>query len=289
MRLYHPSPTNGMKTKMFLDEVTELLTALIPKYNKIMLLGNFNMLIEDTSNPDNIIFNDTMEALGLIQHVKSPTHKQGNILDLIFSEANGKLRMSNCQAENYNSDHAIIIIDTNIIKRKPPLTNKLIRDKLKLIKENMPSNFKEPRIEEHLGLSHTYDQFTIALQNMVDNTAPLKEIKSVDKQHKPYYNKYTRNQQNTVKTRERIWLKYQEQHQWQAYKKERNIYNRLLNYHKKQYITCQVQENSKNTKGLFKLINKLTNSKKENPLPNKPPVQLAEEFASYFPHKIEDI
>ena len=85
-----------MTTTMFLDEVTELLMALIPKYSNIMLLGNFNMHIEDTSNPDNIIFNDTMEALVLIQHVKSPIHRQGNMLDLIFSEANGQLRMLNC-------------------------------------------------------------------------------------------------------------------------------------------------------------------------------------------------
>ena len=73
MGLYHPPPTDGMTTTMFLDEVTKLLMALIPKYN-IMLLGDFNMYIKDTSNPDNIIFNDTMEVLGLIQHVKSPTH-----------------------------------------------------------------------------------------------------------------------------------------------------------------------------------------------------------------------
>ena len=158
---------------MFLDEVTELLMALIPKYKNIMLLGDFNMHIEDTSNPD-IIFNDTMEALGLIQHVKSPMHKQGNILDLIFSEANGQLRMSNCQVENYISNHAIITIDANIIKRKPPLTTKLIRDKSKLTKENMQSNFKEPTLEDHLGFSHAYDQFTTALQNMVDNSASSK-------------------------------------------------------------------------------------------------------------------
>ena len=48
-------------------------------------------------------------------------------------------------------------------------------------------------------------------------------------------------------------------------------------------------ENNKNTKGLFKLVNKLTNSKKLNPLPNKPPKQLTDEFASYFLSKIEDI
>ena len=70
--VYHLPPTDGTTTAMFLDEITELLMAVIPKYNNIMLLGDFNMHIEDTSNLDNIIFNDTMEALGLIQHVKSP-------------------------------------------------------------------------------------------------------------------------------------------------------------------------------------------------------------------------
>ena len=41
--LYHPPPTNRMTATMFLDEVTELLMALVPKYNNIMLLGDFNM------------------------------------------------------------------------------------------------------------------------------------------------------------------------------------------------------------------------------------------------------
>ena len=81
---------------MFLDEIMELLMTLIPKYNNILLLGDFNMHIEDVSNADNIIFNDTMEALGLIQHIKLPTYRQGNTLYLIFNEANGQLWMSNC-------------------------------------------------------------------------------------------------------------------------------------------------------------------------------------------------
>ena len=98
MGLYHPPPTDGMTTTMFLDKVTKLLMALTPKYNNIMLLEDFNMHIDDTSNPDNIIFNDTMVAPGLIQHVN------------------------------------------------------------------------------------------------LDNTALLKEIKSIDKPHKPYYNKFIRNQ-----------------------------------------------------------------------------------------------
>ena len=192
--LCHPPPADGMATTMFLDEITELLMTLIPKYNNIMLLGDFNMHIVDIYNPDNIIFNDTMEALGLIQHVKSPTHKQGNIPDLFFSEANSQLRMSNCQVNSYISDHETVTIDTNISKKRPPLTTKLIRDNSKLTKENMEFNIIEPTIEDHLGLIHAYDQFTKELHDMLDNMAPLKEIQTRDKPHKPYYNKYIRDQ-----------------------------------------------------------------------------------------------
>ena len=58
----------------------------------------------------------------------------------------------------------------------------------------MQLNFKELTTEDHLGLSHTYDQFTTESQNMVGQHIPLKEIITRDKPHKPYYTKYLRNQ-----------------------------------------------------------------------------------------------
>ena len=48
-------------------------------------------------------------------------------------------------------------------------------------------------------------------------------------------------------------------------------------------------DNWKNTKGLFRLIDKLGNNTKGNPLPNGPPEVLAEEFATYFLEKIRTI
>ena len=41
-------------------------------------------------------------------------------------------------------------------------------------------------------------------------------------------------------------------------------------------------DNQKDTKGLFKLINKLTNNNKDNPLLNRSREVLTEEFATYF-------
>ena len=70
---------------------------------------------------------------------------------------------------------------------------------------------------------------------------------------------------------------------------ERKIYLQQIITVSQEAMYHMSSSRKKNTKGHFKLVNKLTNSKKENLLPNKPPEQLADEFASYFLNKIEDI
>ena len=92
------------------------------------------------------------------------------------------------------------------------------------------------------------------------------------------------------KNHERRWRKYKQHHQWQAYTKERNVYNRLLIYHKKQTISKKINESKNDTKQLFHLVNNITMSKIPNPMPEgKTDAQLAEEFASFFLNKINKI
>ena len=74
---------------MFIDEMTDLLTGNVPKCSNLIILGHFNISIENVSNPDTVIFNDTKAAFGLQQHVQEPTHKMGNTLDLNFSHRTG--------------------------------------------------------------------------------------------------------------------------------------------------------------------------------------------------------
>ena len=49
-----------------------------------------------------------MEALGMIQHVTFPTHKAGNILDHIKTEANGNVRVDKCMNRDFISDHCLV-------------------------------------------------------------------------------------------------------------------------------------------------------------------------------------
>ena len=74
----------------FLDDLTKFLMDKLAQLENIILLGDFNVNIDDKTSPDTVIFNDTMEALGLTQHVTQPMHNQDNILDLVFTELDKK-------------------------------------------------------------------------------------------------------------------------------------------------------------------------------------------------------
>ena len=87
IRIYHPPPNGKHNTTngMFINDITELLVNKLPQYQNSILLGDFNIDIEDLTNGDAIIFNVTMRAFGLEQHISGPTHVKGNTLDLIFT------------------------------------------------------------------------------------------------------------------------------------------------------------------------------------------------------------
>ena len=114
--IYHPPPstTNRNTTSMFINEITNLLTDIIPKDSNLILLEDFNISTENVPNPDTVIFNDTMAALGLQQHVQGPTHKMGNTLDLIFSPLETQFTVTGTATHSFVSDHCMISIELSL-------------------------------------------------------------------------------------------------------------------------------------------------------------------------------
>ena len=77
--IYHPpiGSSKGNTHAKYLDEVSKLTQLLITNYTNVILLGNFNIHAQDTENPDSIIYNNMMEAMGLKQHIDKPNTQIG--------------------------------------------------------------------------------------------------------------------------------------------------------------------------------------------------------------------
>ena len=68
--IYHPPIGNAGNTHTrFLDQVSELLQYSITNHKNLVILGDFNIAVQDLVNPDSQTYIDTMKALGLIQHI----------------------------------------------------------------------------------------------------------------------------------------------------------------------------------------------------------------------------
>ena len=72
--IYNPPPKQDQTNTTFRDEITELLTAKLPNMENAIILGDFNMHIEDPNDYNSKIFVDMMEAQGLKQYVVELTH-----------------------------------------------------------------------------------------------------------------------------------------------------------------------------------------------------------------------
>ena len=108
----------------FIDDITDHLTSILPTRQRNLILGDFNIHVNDIQDNDPLAFTDTMMALGLDQCVNSCTHIHGNKLDLVFAEARSDLKVSSCTTGIFISDHKLVTATLNI--RKLKLERKLV-------------------------------------------------------------------------------------------------------------------------------------------------------------------
>ena len=83
-------------------------------YRNVIICGDFNMHIDNPSDTEAQIFMDTMEALGLQQHVRFQIHQAGNILDLIFTEATSQFSIRTFKGR-FMSDQRVIVAELGIV------------------------------------------------------------------------------------------------------------------------------------------------------------------------------
>ena len=93
---------------MFIDDFTEWICdqlIMTEHGNKLLILGDFNIHVNDEfdENADN--FMDIIMVLGLDQHIHFPTHKIGNTLDLVMTELGSKLVVTKCSLGPFWLDH----------------------------------------------------------------------------------------------------------------------------------------------------------------------------------------
>ena len=110
--IYRPpySLTNQETVTKFMDEFAVWLASILSSFGNMIVLGDFNIHINDKNDNEAGIFVDNMIALGFNQHVSFPTHKAGNILDIVFTETCNSIEIKSCRPGQILIDHTVVDI-----------------------------------------------------------------------------------------------------------------------------------------------------------------------------------
>ena len=174
---------------------------------------------------------DMMTALGMRQIVDFPTHNLLHTLDLIFIETGSLEDSCRCYPGAFISDHRIV--NLNILKKQVPHPVKEVT--FRKLKNIDYAVFKQDISEACANLSlHglNVDNAVMNSETMVkrilDEHAPEKKIKVKLRKKECWFTEQIRDQRKVVRKREKIWRKYGEEHQWLAFKIERNYFKKMI-------------------------------------------------------------
>ena len=252
-------------------------------------MGDFNIHVNNTGDPDAQIFLDTMEALGLDNHVHFATHNRGNTLDLVLAEVLSSLSVVNCRQGPYLSDHWCIELEVTIPKpalKRQTITSCNIKE---VVTEDLVKELDLGTIDGD-NANDLVNQLEDKCKRALDTLAP-EETKCITiRQKKCWLTKEVLDQKKMVRRREKIWQKYKTDGTWKALVQHRNKYNAMIREEKLKSTSGKVEECKGDTRKLYSLVRYLTGTKVQNPMPSSTgDKELANDFADYFIEKIQKI
>ena len=160
------------------------------EYNNVIIIGDFNIRLDNTKDPDVTAFIDTMSALGLDQHVGFSTHKNGGILDHIYTEALSKRKVLQCYESFHPSDHieveCVISVPNGNITTKDITYRKLHKINIEELTRDIVNLDNGSVIEDLDQMVTTLDN---NLSNLLEKHAPEITKTVTIKPNRPWYSK----------------------------------------------------------------------------------------------------
>ena len=79
------SEDHRVRKGAFLSEFSSFMESIILSKDHLLILGDFNIRLNLSTDADTVKFVDLLESLGLEQHLRGPTHTHGNTLNFVIT------------------------------------------------------------------------------------------------------------------------------------------------------------------------------------------------------------
>ena len=283
--------TNGPTITNFLEEFPKFLEDILLLRKYIVIIGDFNIHIENKECNHARLFKDILDSTNLTQSVSQPTHCSGHTLDLILTRPD-QVPISVEVEDILLSDH--FSVRFTLPTSKPPLPKReLTYRRIKAIDiDSFASDIASSRLfsldSENPDL--LADTYNAVLRELLDKHAPVKTKTITVHPTAPWYGDDIAAAKKVRRKAEKKWRETGLTVHRQLYKEAKDNVTRLITQAKVSYYKDRIESSEDTQKTLFACVKDLLNENKPAKLPSSDSNQeLADRIASFFSEKISKI
>lgn len=286
--IYRP-PSSSIP--MFISEFSTLLDDLNCSPSELIISGDFNIHVDDTSDPLAHSFLETLDSYHLTQHVRFPTHKLGHTLDLLITKSASNISSSPEYTIPFISDHyALHSTITLPAHSRPPRSTKTLRsfksvDPIAFSADIFNSAIYSPCPPDTLTSYTTL--FSSTLSTIIDKHAPLKTISFPSKPKKPFITPAILEQKKIRSRLESVYRRTRSPLDLLNFKTQARYLAKLITTSRRTFYRTLITQNQYNPRHLWSTLNALLSRKIPQSLPSGFSLpELSSNFLKFFENKI---
>ncbi|CAJ0931707.1 unnamed protein product [Ranitomeya imitator] len=270
----------------FLDHFATWLPHFLSCDTPTLIMGDFNIPIASPLSPSASHLLALTSSFGLSQHTNSPTHEDGNSLDLVFSRL--------CSVDDFTnsplplSDHHLLSFSIkNCHPAQVTPTFHTYRNIQAINTQELMKNLQSSLapISSISCPDSALKHYNETLQSALDEAAPPIHKTTRHRRQQPWHTLQTRFLQRCSRCAERLWRKSNLPEDFIHYKFMLKTYNSALHLSKQTYFNTLITSLSNNPKRLFDTFQSLLNPRAQAPTTDL----RADNLANYFKEKIDHI
>ena len=281
--------------KTFCEEFEKFMDAVFHKGDITIVVGDFNVWIDVEDDIDTRRLLTLMNAYGLNQLIKVPTHVAGHTLDHVYvNEQQISFTCNVLEKQGELSDHLPTIFEvpygeserkteTISFRKLKDINIDNLRNELKGVYENL-------QFTETTNFETDYNLYRVASEKVIDKHAPVVTKKVSQNVAVPWADTEFKEARRERRRLEKKWRKNKTDENRQLYVEQRERCAEMSIVKQKAYYSKIVNETGNDQKSLFNVVNNLLDKNEVRILPEHiDPVTLANEFNEFYIKKVNDL
>jgi hypothetical protein len=289
--IYRP-PNSSLP--IFFMELADLLEDTLSSGNKLVLLGDTNIHVDDKTNAAAKKIKECLSSFNLMQFIQEPTHIHGHTLDILVCDAESDL-INNINIDNNGiSDHHSVYWELTSQRLMEDKKTIIYRDLKNINVDNLNEDIRNSSLNQfcnyNSNVTDATSMFKYILGSLLDHHAPEKRLEVKNRINTPWYSNALREKKREVRKLEKAWRKTKDALSGFEYRYRLQELSVLAESEKKTFYKNQIVQHKGNMKMLYRTINVLTKPEQPRTLPQAASVEeLCNKFVNFYGDKIDKI